>query len=57
MKILHFCLSCFYIDNYDYQENQLVRVNVEDGHDVLVVASTETYNDKNSSIILSRANT
>lgn len=46
MKILHFCLSCFYIDNYDYQENQLVRVNVEDGHDVLVVASTETYNDK-----------
>lgn len=45
MKILHFCLSCFYIDNYDYQENLLVRINVKDGHDVLVVASTETYND------------
>lgn len=43
MKIIHFCLSCFYIDGYSYQENELVRQNVIDGHDVLVVASTETY--------------
>lgn len=43
MRILHFCLSCFYIDNYRYQENELVREHVAGGHEVLVVASTETY--------------
>ena len=43
MKVLHFCLSCFYIDDYRYQENELVREHVAGGHDVLVVASTETY--------------
>lgn len=46
MKIVHFCLSCFYIDGYSYQENELVRQNVMDGHDVLVIASTETYDAK-----------
>lgn len=45
MKIVHLCLSCFYIDNYRYQENELVREHVSAGHDVLVVASTETYVD------------
>ncbi len=45
MKIIHLCLSCFYIDNYRYQENELVRAHVADGHEVLVVASTETYVD------------
>ncbi|MNO53314.1 putative glycosyl transferase [compost metagenome] len=45
MKIIHFCLSCFYIDNYRYQENELVREHVSAGHDVLVVASTESYVD------------
>lgn len=45
MKIIHLCLSCFYIDNYRYQENELVREHVTDGHEVLVVASTETYVD------------
>lgn len=45
MKIVHLCLSCFYIDNYRYQENELVREHVAAGHEVLVVASTETYVD------------
>jgi|SRR3989344_1687342 len=44
MRVIHFCLSCFYIDNYTYQENMLVRQHVDMGHDVLVVASTEIYN-------------
>jgi len=48
MKIIHLCLSCFYIDNYRYQENELVREHVAAGHDVLVVASTETYVDNMS---------
>lgn len=47
MKIMHCCLSNFYIDNYNYQENILPRLNILDGHDVLVIASTETYIDNN----------
>jgi glycosyltransferase involved in cell wall biosynthesis len=42
MKILHLCLSNFYIDNYSYQENELVRQNIMDGHEVLVIASLES---------------
>lgn len=41
MKILHMCLSCFYIDKALYQENELVREHVARGHDVRVIASTE----------------
>lgn len=43
MKIAHLCLSCFYIDGYSYQENELVAQHVAEGHDVVVIASTETY--------------
>ena len=43
MKIVHMCLSCFYIDGYTYQENEIIRQNVADGHDVVVIASTEMY--------------
>jgi hypothetical protein len=42
MNIVHVCLSCFYIDGFSYQENELVRQHVSDGHDVLVIASTES---------------
>jgi 1,2-diacylglycerol 3-alpha-glucosyltransferase len=41
MKILHLCLSNFYSDGFSYQENELVRQNIKDKHDVLVIASTE----------------
>lgn len=43
MKIAHLCLSCFYIDGFGYQENELVRQHVVDGHDVIVIASTENF--------------
>lgn len=43
MKILHFCLSSFFIDNRLYQENELVLEHVRAGHEVLVVASTEVF--------------
>jgi 1,2-diacylglycerol 3-alpha-glucosyltransferase len=46
MRIIHICLSCFYIDNAAYQENQLVRQHVDDGHEVLVIASTENFDGK-----------
>lgn len=45
MRILHLCLAAFYIDNYSYQENHLTRIHKEDGNEVLVIASTETYVD------------
>lgn len=45
MKIVHLCLSCFYIDGFTYQENMLVRQHVADGHDVVVIASTENYGE------------
>lgn len=41
MRVLHLCLSNFYVDGFAYQENQLVRQNVADGHEVRVIASTE----------------
>lgn len=43
MKILHLCLSNFYIDGYGYQENMLVAEHVRAGYDVHVLASTETF--------------
>ncbi|MCL2589450.1 MAG: glycosyltransferase family 4 protein [Betaproteobacteria bacterium] len=43
MKILHVCLSNFYIDGYAYQENMLVAEHVRAGHSVHVLASTETF--------------
>ncbi|MEZ8292912.1 glycosyltransferase family 4 protein [Vibrio splendidus] len=46
MKVVHICLSCFYIDGYSYQENILVRKHVELGHDVTVIASTENYDNR-----------
>lgn len=45
MRILHLCLACFYIDGYNYQENVLPRVDLMQGHDVMIIASTETYID------------
>lgn len=46
MRVLHCCLAAFYIDEYGYQENILPRMHREQGHDVAIVASTETYVDK-----------
>jgi len=42
MKIAHLCLSNFYADGFSYQENELVACHVAQGHDVVVIASTES---------------
>jgi 1,2-diacylglycerol 3-alpha-glucosyltransferase len=47
MKILHICLAAFYIDNYGYQENVLPKMHKKQGHDVEILASTETFIDNN----------
>jgi 1,2-diacylglycerol 3-alpha-glucosyltransferase len=43
MKILHCCLANFYIDNYSYQENILPKFHKSFGHNVQILASTESY--------------
>jgi len=43
MKIMHCCLAAFYIDDYGYQENVLPRAHKIQGHEVRIVASTESY--------------
>ena len=45
MRIAHLCLSNFYIDGFAYQENELIRQHVATGHEVLVLASTESIKD------------
>lgn len=45
MKILHCCLSAVYVDNHGYQENILPKMHLIQGHDVMIVASTETIID------------
>ena len=45
MRILHICLSNWYVDKVGYQENELIRQHVSQGHTVLVIASTETHSD------------
>ena len=45
MKILHCCLAAFYIDNYGYQENILPRMHKIQGHEIEILASTETFID------------
>lgn len=43
MRIVHLCLASVYVDGRSYQENELIRQHVADGHEVLVVASTENH--------------
>jgi len=46
VRIAHLCLSCFFVDGRSYQENELVKQHVRDGHDVIVIASTETHSSE-----------
>lgn len=41
MRILHLALANFYVENFDYQENELSKQNKIDGHEVEIIASTE----------------
>ncbi|MDH4980682.1 glycosyltransferase family 4 protein [Hyphomicrobium sp. D-2] len=46
MRIAHVCLSNFYIDGFGYQENILPKIHKLMGHDVVIIASTESYVNK-----------
>lgn len=43
MRVVHLCLSNYFIEGQMYQENELVRCHVKMGHDVLIIASTQIY--------------
>lgn len=47
MKIVHVCLSAFYIEGFGYQENVIPRYNKNEGHDVTIIASRFTYRSDN----------
>ncbi|MSS44405.1 glycosyltransferase family 4 protein [Anaerosalibacter bizertensis] len=49
MKIIHLCLSSFYIEDFGYQENLIPKYNKKDGHDVTIIASRFTFNQDNGS--------
>lgn len=55
MKIVHLCLSCFYIDNYSYQENMLPKYHVKMGYDVTVIASLVSFNKDGKPCLLESA--
>jgi 1,2-diacylglycerol 3-alpha-glucosyltransferase len=46
MRIAHVCLADFYVDGFGYQENVLSKLHRKMGHDVVIIASTETYLDR-----------
>ena len=46
MRITHLCLGCFYPDGFSYQENMLPKFHKQQGHEVTVIASLQTF-DKN----------
>lgn len=52
MKIVHLCLSNFFIDNYSYQENMLTKYHVKMGHEVTVIASLVSFNKEGKSCLL-----
>ncbi len=55
MKILHLCLSCFYIDGYSYQENLLPKWHKNMGHYVSIIASLMTFDEHGKQAYLSGA--
>lgn len=52
MKILHIMLSNYYIDGFNYQENVLPELNRLHGHNVLIIASTETFSEHKQLVYL-----
>lgn len=54
MRIVHLCLACFYIDGYGYQENLLPKYHARMGHQVSIIASTQTFDGNGCPAWLSR---
>lgn len=57
MKIVHLCLSNFYIDNFSYQENMLPKYHVLQGHEVAVIASLVSFDANGKPCYLDKEST
>lgn len=52
MRIMHFALSCFYIEGYRYQENMLPMIHSQNGNEVIMVASCVSFNNKGETCLV-----
>lgn len=50
MLIAHICLANFFIDDRSYQENELVKQHIKDGHEVIVIASTHNHDENGKTV-------
>lgn len=57
MKIIHLCLSNFYIDDFSYQENLLPKYHVLQGHTVTVIASLVSFDSNGKPCLLDAEST
>ena len=55
MRVLHLCLSCFYIDKYSYQENMLPKYHKLLGYDVAIIASLVSFDENGEQMTLSES--
>ena len=46
MKIVHLCLSAFYVENMGYQENILPRMHKQQGHEVTIISTQYRFDNK-----------
>lgn len=46
MKVLHLCMAAVFVEDRAYQENELVAEHHRQGHEVMVIANTETHDNK-----------
>lgn len=46
MKIVHLCLSAFYVENMGYQENILPRKHQQQGHEVTIISTPYRFDNK-----------
>ncbi|WP_111672218.1 glycosyltransferase [Algoriphagus litoralis] len=57
MKIAHICLASFYIDNYSYQENILPKYHKKLLFDVVIIASTVSFDSQGQPCLLEQMET
>ncbi|MEJ6002163.1 glycosyltransferase family 4 protein [Paucibacter soli] len=57
MKIVHLCLSNFFIDDYSYQENMLPKYHALQGHEVTVIASLVSFDSNGKPCLLDAEST
>lgn len=55
MRVIHLCLACFFPDGFSYQENMLPKFHAQQGHDVSVIASLQTFDENGRVTYLPKA--